>query len=59
MCERAAEEESRPNDQENKGASGMHGAGPSCVSEESHGIEPHQEADDGDSGVPNEFGYYV
>ena len=37
----------------------MHGAGPSCVAEEAHGIKPDQEADDGDPGVPDEFGYYV
>ena len=37
----------------------MNGAGPSCVAEEAHRIEPDQETDDGDSSVPDELGYYV
>ena len=55
MSKSAAEEESGPDDQEDEGAPGMHGAGPSCVTEEAHGVVPHQETDDSDSCIPDEF----
>ena len=59
MSKSATEEESGPDDQEDKGAPGVYGAGPSCVAEETHGVVPHQETEDSDSGVPDEFSYNV
>ena len=59
MCKSAAEEESCPDNKEDKSAPGVHGAGPSCVAEEAHWIEPDQETDDSDSGVPDKLSYYV
>lgn len=56
MSESTAEEESAPDDQENEGAPGIHGAGPPCVTEEAHGVIPHQETHDSDSSIPDEFG---
>jgi hypothetical protein len=59
MGQSAAEKESRPYDQKNEGTSGVHSAGPSRVAEEAHWVEPHQEADDGDSSVPDKLGHDV
>jgi len=59
MSQSAAKEEGRPYDQEDKGAPSMDSAGPSCVSEEAHWIEPHQEADDSDSSVPDKLSHDV
>jgi hypothetical protein len=55
----ASEEECRPDDQEDERASGVHSASPACIAEQAHWIEPDQETDDSDSGVPDEFGCHV
>jgi hypothetical protein len=59
MSEGAAEEEGGPYHQEDKSAPGMYSDSPPCVAEEAHGIEPHQETDNSDSGVPDEFSHNV
>lgn len=56
MGKAAAEEESGPDDQEHQRAPSMHSTSPLCVAEETHWVEPDQEADDRDSGVPDQLG---
>jgi hypothetical protein len=59
MGQSASEKERRPNDQEDERASCVHSTSPACIAEQAHWIEPHQETDNGNSGVPDEFGGYV
>jgi hypothetical protein len=55
----ASKKKRRPDDQEDERASRVHSASPARIAEKAHWIEPDQETDDGNSGVPDEFGGYV
>lgn len=59
MGERASKEESRPDDQEDKRAPSMHSTSPPCIAEQAHWIEPNQETDDSNAGIPDNFSYHI
>jgi hypothetical protein len=59
MGESTTEQKRRPDVQEDEGAPGVYGTSPSGVAEETHWVEPHQETDDCDSGVPGDLGHHV
>jgi len=59
MSESAAEQERRPDVQEDESAPSVYGTSPSGVAEEAHWIKPHQETDDCDSSVPGDLSHHV
>lgn len=59
VSESTAEQESRPNVQEDECAPRAHRTSPPGIPQEAHRVIPHQETEDGDSSVPDDLSHDV